>query len=155
MLNLRKFFVGFGLALCAFAFAACGNSGPTYTAPTPGPTCSPGETVQMVYPIPGATGVPDSPQQLVFAVASALPTYNAWLGTSSTTATLQTIATMKTITAAQVPSPAATPSNPNWIYQSVTLASGLSPAGTTWFVWVNDTSSNCTPIGPLGSFTIQ
>jgi hypothetical protein len=157
MLNLRSLFVGLGLALCALAFAACGTSGPTYTAPTPGPTCSPGETVVMVYPIPGATGVPDNPQQFVFVVASPLPNYwNAYVSTSSSGASGNyTLAGMLTIQPSQVPSPAASPSIANPVYQSITLASGLSPSGTTWYVWLNNQNSNCTPLGPLGSFTIQ
>jgi hypothetical protein len=152
MLSLRNLVVGFGIALCAVVFAACGG-GATVAEPTPGPTCSPGETVQMVYPIPGATGVPDNPQQFVFVVATPLPTYNAYFNNANTlSGSVATYAHMNTVTPAQVPSPAASPAIPNPVYQSVTLPYGFSP-GVTIYVWVNDTSSNCTPLGPLGSFT--
>jgi hypothetical protein len=158
MLNLRNLFIGFGLALCAVAFAACGGGGNTVSYPTPGPTCSPGTAVQMIYPIPGATGVPDNPQQFVFAVASPLPnTWNAYLNnTNSYNNGTFTIAGMQTISANQVPSPSATPepqiTNP--YYQSITLAGGFA-SGVTVYVWLNYTQGNCTPLGPLGSFTTQ
>ncbi len=158
MLTLRNLFVVSALATCALAFAACGGNGGVVN-PTPGPTCSPGTTVQMIYPIPGATGVPDAPQQIVFAVASPLPNFwnlyisNASNGNGSVNG--YTNAGMQTITAGQVPSPSATPSFANPVYQSVTLSGALTPAATTWYVWINDTNGNCTPAGPVGSFTTQ
>jgi hypothetical protein len=155
MLNLRNFFVASALATCAIALAACGNDYTT-SAPTPGPTCSPGTTVQMIYPIPGATGVPDNPQQFVFAVASPLPnTWNAYVNNSSSlNGGAYTIAGMQTIQASQIPSPAATPSFSNPVYQSITLAEGFN-SGVTIYVWLNNTNTNCTPAGPLGSFTTK
>jgi len=159
MLNLRNLFVVSALATCALALAACGGGSPGITNPTPGPTCSPGTTVQMIYPIPGATGVPDNPQQIVFAVGTALSTnWNLYISNASNgngTVSGQTPAAFQTISASQVPSPSATPSFANPVYQSVTLSTGLSPSGSTWWVWVNNTSGNCTPMGPVGSFTIQ
>lgn len=153
MLTLRALFVGFGLALCVVVFAACGGTGTTVAEPTLGPTCSPGETVQMVYPIPGATGVPDNPQQFVFVVATPLPTYNAYFNNQNTlNGSIATYARMNTIAPSQVPSPAATPAIPNPVYQSITLSYGFT-SGQTIYVWLNDTSSNCSPLGPLGSFT--
>ncbi len=157
MLNLRNLFVASALGVCAIAFAACGGSGNTITNPTPGPTCSPGTPVQMIYPIPGATGVPDAPQQIAFAVGTALNSnWNVYLSNASNgNGTLggQTVP-LQTITAGQVPSPSATPSFANPVYQSVTLGTSLA-AATTWYVWINNTSGNCTPLGPLGSFTTQ
>jgi hypothetical protein len=153
MLSLRNLLVGIGIALCAVAIAACGGGNAAVVEPTPGPTCSPGETVQMVYPIPGATGVPDNPQQFVFVVATPLPSYNAYFNNSNTlNGSIATYTRMNTITAGQVPAPAATPAIPNPVYQSITLPYGFNSAETI-YVWVNDTSSNCTPLGPLGSFT--
>jgi len=155
---VRNLVFGSAFAVSACAIAACGG-GTTVVTPGPGPTCSPGETVQMVYPIPGATGVPDNPQQIVFAMASPLP--SSWdLAINNSDVlnanTAFTIAGMQTITAGQVPSPSATPAIPNPVYQSVTLASGFT-SGQTIYVWLNDraAANNCTPLGPLGSFTTQ
>ncbi|HTX55612.1 MAG TPA: hypothetical protein VMD47_00775 [Candidatus Acidoferrales bacterium] len=159
MLTPRSFFVFCALATSVFAFAAC-NGGGTVSAPTPGPTCSPGVQYQMLYPIPGATGVPDNPQQLVFAVSSPLPsTWNAYVNnTNSYSNGAYTIAGMETISASQIPSPSATP-NPSIFpttpyYQSITLASGFA-SGQIIYVWLNYSNGNCTPAGPVGSFTTQ
>lgn len=140
----------------AAALAACGGSGTTFTNPTPGPTCAPGENVQMIYPIPGATGVPDAPQQFVFVVASPLPNnWNAYVTFQNSLANgAYTSAGMETITASQVPQPAATPSIANPVYQSITLA-GSFLSGESVYVWLNNLATNCTPVGPLGSFTTK
>lgn len=159
MLNLRNLFVACALATSAVAFVACGGGGSSNINPTPGPTCSPNTTVQMIYPIPGATGVPDAPQQIVFAVGTPLPSiWNLYISNAANaqgTVSGYTGAGFQTITAAQVPSPAATPSFANPVYQSVTLSGPLAPAATTWWIWVNDSAGNCTPLGPVGSFTTQ
>jgi len=157
IMTLRLLFGSFIFAAAA-VLAAC-SSGPSYTVPTPGPTCSPATTVQMIYPVPGATGVPDAPQQIVFAVASPLPSsWNLFLNTADTLNATgyqgYTGAGFETISAGQVPSPSATPSFSNPTYQSVTLAGALVSKATYW-VWVNNTATNCTPSGPLGSFTTQ
>jgi hypothetical protein len=65
-----------------------------------------------------------------------------------------TIAGFETISASQVPSPSATPGITSPVYQSVTLAGGLG-SDKTWWVWANNTVTDCTPLGPLGSFTTQ
>lgn len=156
-MNLRLPLLAFAFALCAIAVAAC-NSNPNfgYSPPPPGPTCSPGETVQMVYPIPGATAVPDNPQQFVFALATPLPSsWNVYLNNTKSLRTgTFTIAGMQTISASQVPSPAASPTVANPTYQSVTLTSGFN-SGETIYVWLNNSATNCTPLGPLGSFTTK
>jgi hypothetical protein len=149
-------------AFAALMAAGCGgNSGGTsFSAPTPGPTCAANENVQMIYPVPGATAVPDNPQQLVFAMPSALPdNWDAYINTSNTYSQSSgglTSAGLETITAAQLPSPHATPNAGNVVYQSITLAGGLS-SGTTYYIWLNNVTNagNCTPLGPLGSFTTQ
>lgn len=155
MVRMRALFVS-ALVGSAALLAACNGGAPSFVSPAPGPTCAPGETVQMIYPIPGATGVPDNPQQLVFALASPLPsTWNAYVNnTNSLNGSLYTIAGMQTISASQIPQPAATPSIANPVYQSITLAQGFS-AQQTIYVWLNDSATTCTPLGPLGSFTTQ
>jgi len=147
-------FVAILAALGTLALAACGGSGgSTFVNPTPGPTCVPGVQYQMIYPIPGATGVPDNPQQIAFAVSAPLAGWNLFLNNANTLSNAAyTIATMQTITAGQVPSPSATPSFPNPVYQSVTLTGGFT-SGQTIYVWLNNLNSNCTAVGPVGSFT--
>ena len=154
MLKRTIFAVG---VLVVIALVACNGGSNTIVTPTPGPTCSPGAQVQMLYPIPGATGVPDNPQQLVFAASSPLPsTYNAVVNNANTLNgnQLPTAATVKVIQASQVPSPSATPSFANPTYESISLLNGFS-AQQTIYVWLNDTASSCTPLGPVGSFTTQ
>ena len=137
------------------ALAACSGGGTTIVAPTPGPTCSPGVTYQMIYPIPGATGVPDNPQQIAFAVSAPLSGWDLYLNNvNSLSGSSYTIATTETISASQVPQPSATPSFANPVYQSVTLAGGFT-SGQTIYVWLNNVNSTCTPLGPVGSFTTQ
>lgn len=143
------------IGLGTLALAACGGSGSTLVGPTPGPTCSPLGQYQMLYPKPGATGVPDNPQQIAFAATTALSGWNLFLNNANTlNNSVTTIATMQTITAGQVPSPSATPSFANPVYQSVTLVGGFS-SGQTIYVWLNNLNTNCTPLGPVGSFTVQ
>ncbi|HEY5340115.1 MAG TPA: hypothetical protein VIK27_03740 [Candidatus Aquilonibacter sp.] len=150
-----RLIAGAAVLACAGLLAACGG-GAAFTAPTPGPTCVPGENVQMIYPIPGATGVPDAPQQFVFAVASPLPNnWNAYVTFQNSLANgVYTNAGMETISASQVPQPAATPSIANPVYQSITLA-GSFLSGQSVYVWLNNGATNCTPLGPLGSFTTK
>lgn len=151
-LRVVSLLVGVG----TLALVACGGGGgTTFVGPTPGPTCAPGVTYQMIYPIPGATAVPDNPQQIAFAVSAALSGWNVVLNNAnSLTNSVGTGAELLTITAGQVPSPSATPSFPSPVYQSVALNGGFS-SGQTIYVWLNNLNSNCTPIGPVGSFTTQ
>jgi hypothetical protein len=161
MVNLRNALLAVPFAFCAIAVAAC-NGGPTYAIATPGPTCQPGGALpqpvspQLVYPKPGATGVPDDVTELVFAVASPLPNaWNAYINTSSSlNGASPTANGMVTISASAVPSPAASPAIPNPVYQSITFVSTLPP-GATIYVWLNNTATACTPLGPLGSFSTQ
>ena len=148
-------FTGVAVGLIVLALAACNGS--SNSTPTVAATCNPGVIYQMVYPIPGATSVPDAPQQIAFAVSSPMPsTYDLVLNNANTLNGNQvmTAANVQTITASQVPQPSASPSIANPSYQSVSLLSSFQPA-TTIFVWLNDTASNCTPLGPVGSFTTQ
>ncbi len=111
----------------------------------------------MIYPIPGATGVPDSPQQFVFVVASPLPNYwNRVVNYRNSLSNGVRVhgAGMQTITAAQVPPP---PPRRRSRIPSI-RASRLSRDSTPMqsvYVWVNNIATNCTPLGPLGSFTTQ
>ena len=156
-MNLRTVLGTALFAICALAVAACGGGGSTYNAPTPGPTCAPGENVQIVYPIPGATGVPDATAQIVVAVASPLPGWNIWFQSSSTYSPYAGYysGAFSTIGPSQVPTPAATPQIANPVYQSASLGNGSFGSGVNVYLWLNNGNSNCTPLGPLGSFTTQ
>jgi len=148
----------FGTAVAALALAACGGGGSSPTPTTP-PLCAiPGGTVQMVYPIPNATAVTDALQQVVFAVSTPLPanTWNAFLSSSTSLNNVfaQTVATAAQISASQVPSPAATPSFANPVYESITFVNAL-PSATAVSIFLNNATSSCTPTGPIGTFTTR
>ncbi|MHB8146526.1 MAG: hypothetical protein ACYDGM_04600 [Vulcanimicrobiaceae bacterium] len=153
----RPLFFGTAAVVLALSLAACGGNGGTSL--TPAPTCVLPSTVQMIYPVPGATAVPDNPQQFVFAESAYLPaSWNAYVNNSNTlNGAIPTAATVQNITASQVPQGAATP-NPSLggtpVYQSISLLNGFTSAQTI-YVWLNDTSSGCSPTGPVGSFTTQ
>lgn len=146
------------LAVSVVLLSACGGGGGSGPTPTPPPACVLPSTVQMIYPLPGSTGVPDNPQQFVFAESAYLPaSWNAYVNNGTTlSGAIPTAATVLDITAGQVPQAAATPS-PSLgtpVYQSISLLNGFT-AGQSISVWLNDTSSSCTPTGPLGTFTTQ
>ena len=156
MLTLRNLVAGLTFASCAVVVAACGGVNNAAAPPTPGPTCSPGETVQMVYPIPGATGVPTNVSEVVFAMPSPLPGY--WGGYVNYGNTLAggayTAYGVQTITAAQVPTPAASPTIANPVYQKIPFAGTFLPDANV-YIWLNNTNSTCTPYGPVGNFSTQ
>jgi hypothetical protein len=147
-----------GAAIAALGLAACGGGGSSSNPPTPPPCGIPGGTAQLLYPIPNATSVPANLQQIVFAVNTALPanTWNAFLSSSQSLNNVfaQTVATAAQISPSQVPSPAATPSFANPIYESITFVNQL-PAATAISIFLNNLSSSCTPTGPIGTFTTQ
>jgi hypothetical protein len=157
--NVRSMLTAAVFACTAIAVAACGGGGgSTYSPPTPGPTCAPPSGVQwqLIYPAPGATKVPDALSELVFAASSPLPSsWGAAVNTSSSlNGSVPTYNGLQTISASQVPTPSATPAFANPVYQAIPLVNSL-PSGATIYVWLNNTASNCTPAGPLGSFQTQ
>ena len=152
----KPYFLIAAAAALTLSIAACGGNGGSSL--TPAAACVLPSTVQMIYPVPGATAVPDNPQQFVFAESAYLPaSWNAYVNTGNTlNGAIPTAATVQNITAAQVPQGAATP-NPSLgtpVYQSISLLNGFTSAQSI-YVWLNDTSSNCSPTGPVGSFTTQ
>lgn len=144
----------FALFACAVSLAACGG-GSNNTPPAPGPTCSPpsGTQFALVYPAPNATAVPDAFGQIIIGTSPALPSsWNVVVATAISPngvggGTVQTAAT-------PLPTPNATPSFANPVYQSSSFSGGTFP-GEVVSVFLNNTSSNCTPLGPVGSFTTQ
>lgn len=144
-------------AAALISLAACNiNSNPA--PPAPGPTCSPPAGVQsaLVYPAPGATAIPDAFGQVIIGSTAALPSsWDVVLTTARSPASLGGVhgGTFQSATP-PFPTPNATPSFSNPVYQSSSFSGGNFP-GEVVQVFLNDTSSNCTPAGPLGSFTTQ
>ena len=139
------------LGAAAVLAAGCGGSNPSNP-----PSCSlpAGTTTVLVYPAPGSTGIPDNFGAVVLGSSKALPlSFDAFVvnNTTNNGVYYNTLGTGPN----PLPSPAATPSFANPVYQ----ASG-NP-GVTWFggssltVYVNDTGSNCVPTQSLGSFHVQ
>jgi hypothetical protein len=135
------------------SFAAC-NSNNNPTPPAPGPTCSPpaGTQVALVYPAPGSTAIPDNLGQIIIGSTAALPSsWNAVTVSPNATVGWGTF----TSVSPPFPTPNATPSFANPVYQSSAI-NGTFASNETVSVYINDTASaNCTPFGPLGSFTTQ
>jgi hypothetical protein len=138
----------------AISIAACNGGGST-NPPAPGPTCKPpaGTQYALVYPAPGATAIPDVFGQIVIGASPALP--SSWNVVVTTALSPGGVGggTFQTATP-PFPSPTASPSFANPTYQSSSFSGGNFP-GEVVNVFLNNTSSNCTPLGPIGSFTTQ
>ena len=107
----------------------------------------------LAYPVPGASGVPDSPGQVVIAASTALP--NSWqVVLQFPYGGLLPEDLLNTVAPAAVPTPYATPSFANPVYQSSGLTSAL-PAATTVNVLLNNQASNCNSFPSVGTFTTQ
>lgn len=135
------------------ALAACnGNSS---NPPAPGPTCSPppGTQTALVYPAPGSTAIPDQFAQVIIGASPALP--------SSWNVVLQTAISPGgvgggrfTTFTGTLPTPNTPPSFANPVFQSSSFGNATFP-GEVVNVFLNNTGTNCTPMGPIGSFTTQ
>jgi hypothetical protein len=147
--------------LPAIGLAACNGSTPNVN-PTPGPTCNPNVTSQLVYPKPGATGVPANLSEIVVAVSSPLPAneYNIQLTNVTNTGNLsQTGNFLNVIPASQLPAGSAPTTITNPTYEAVGLVNSLylnfSP-GTQLQAALNVPTTSCTPLNiPGGTFTLQ
>ena len=137
----------------AAALAACGGNPNTYNSA--GLTCgAPQGTVALAYPAPGATGIPDNFQGVVFASTNGLTSsYEAVVvpAGSSQGTVLAPVATAPS----PLPSPYATPTFANPIYQESASDGYLLPAATQISVYLNDANSNCSAQKLLGTFTSQ
>lgn len=146
-----------GVAAGAALLAACGHvSNPAPAGPTPGPTCSPPSgtaAYSLVYPAPNSTAIPDNFGQIVIATSpSPLPaTWNVVVTTAVSPAGVGGT-TLATATP-PFPQPTAAPSFSNPNYQRSNFSGTFQ--GEVVHVYLNNTASNCTPLGPLGQFTTQ
>lgn len=144
-------------ALAAVALAACNNGYSTpFAGPTPGPTCAPPAGMQyaLVYPAPSSTAIPDNISQVIVGSSAAFP--STWDVTVVTVNTAYPGGLGGAFQPASppFPTPNATPSFSNPVYQSSSL-SGLGVFGSQEVVnvYLNDLGANCSPLGPIGSFT--
>jgi len=135
------------------ALAAC--SGNPYNYNSANLACgAPSGKVALAYPAPGATGIPDNFAGVVFASTNGLTSgYQAVVvpAGSSQGTQLAPVAAAPT----PLPSPYATPSFANPIYQESASDGYILPAATQINVYLNDLNSNCQPEKLLGTFTSQ
>jgi hypothetical protein len=147
-----KQFIILALAAVAVSLAAC-NYGNSTNPPAPGPTCVPpsGTTSALVYPAPGSTAIPDSFGQIIIGSTAALPASWNVVVTTAISPSGVPGGNVASVTP-PFPTPNATPSFPSPVYQSSSFSGDTFP-GEVVSVFLNDTSTNCTPAGPIGSFT--
>jgi hypothetical protein len=152
---MKRLLYLFAFVASAVAVAACGggNSNP----PAPGPTCSPPNGTQsvLVYPAPGATGVVNTTGQVVIGSTAALPvnqTGQNWQIVIVDAVFPGGVAMPGTLQSASppFPSPNTIPSFANPQYQTQSFNTPFA-ANQNVSVYVNNTSSNCTPL-LIGSF---
>jgi hypothetical protein len=152
---MMKRFLFSSVAAAAASIALLAGCNSNNNPPAPGPTCSPpnGTQSQLVYPAPNATAVPDAFGQIIIGSTAALP--NSWNVVAVTALSPSGVGGGRVQNATPpFPTPNATPSFANPVYQSSSFSGGTFP-GEVVTVYLNNTSSNCTPLGPLGSFTTQ
>lgn len=152
MMN-RFVFGGLFASAVALALAGCNNG--SSNPPTPGATCKPpsGTQYALVYPAPNSTAIPDTFGQIIIGASPALPSSWDVVVTTALSPNGAPGGTFKTVTP-PFPQPTASPSFSNPVYQSSSFAGGAFP-GEVVNVFLNNTSTNCTPLGPIGSFTTQ
>jgi hypothetical protein len=143
---MKSLAAGLGILGLGAVLAACNSSS---NSTSPSPTCTiPVSQYQLVYPAPGATAVPDAIQQVIVAANTAFPsTWDATLG--------QVAGGTFAVVQPPFPSPTATPSFANPVFEESTFPNTVLPSQTTVSVYLNDLGSNCLPAGPIGSFTTQ
>ncbi len=157
MLKRTLFAIG---VLIVIALVACSGNNPSVN-PTPGPTCNPNVTSQLVYPAPGATNVPATISEIVVAVSSPLPAneYNLTLTDNANGTAAQTANFFGVISASQLPAGSAQTSISNPTYEAVGLVTSLYanfPPGATLQTALNVPTTSCTPLTiPGGTFTLQ
>jgi hypothetical protein len=135
------------------ALAACSGNPNNYNSANLACGAPTGQ-VALAYPAPGATGIPDNFAGIVFASTNGLTSsYQAVVvpAGSSQGTQLAPIASAPS----PLPSPYATPSFTNPVYQESASDGYILPAATQISVYLNDLNSNCQPEKLLGTFTSQ
>lgn len=150
---IRTIFFSIAAFAAVAAIAGC-NSG-TNNPPAPGPTCSPpaGTQTALVYPAPNSTSIPDQFGQIIIGSSTALP--SSWNVVVATVVSPQGVGGGTVQSAAPpFPTPNATPGFANPVYQSSSFQ-GITFGSEVVRVFLNNTGTNCTPLGPIGQFTTQ
>jgi hypothetical protein len=142
----------FTIVAALVALGGCNSS--STSNPPPPPLCgAPSGPVSLAYPAPGSTGIPDNFSGVIFVSKNGLyNSYQAWLALpgASLPVVLQPVANAPT----PLPSPLATPSYANPIYQMSSSGAVVLPAASKIGVYLNNANSSCTA-SYQGSFTTQ
>lgn len=126
------------LAAGAAILAGCNTS----SNPSPGYCGTPSGPLALAYPAPDSTGIPDNFIGIVFATQPALPSsYQALILPSGASGFVP----FQLVGPAPVPlpSPFATPSFRNPVYQTSASNGFILPAHSLISVYLNDANSNC------------
>lgn len=158
---MKKFAVLTAVAAAAGLLGGCNSSTSPSPAPTLGPACvlPTGVQTALVYPAPGSTVASSSLTRIVIGSTAALDPsrYQVAITDALFPPPNYVIPGQSLQTATPpFPSPNQTPSFSNPQYQSTTLNAPFA-ANQVVSVYINDSKSgnNCTPLGPIGSFTTQ
>jgi hypothetical protein len=138
-------------AIAILAATACSNT--TVTNP---PQCKPPSGVQtvLVYPAPNSTAIPTALPLVVLGSTSALPSGYGALVVNITTQNGYYYNNVG-LPPSPIPTPYATPSFANPVYQASGNPGVTWVSGSTLAVYLNNTRSNCNPTYQLGSFVVQ
>jgi hypothetical protein len=146
--------LGIGLCAAALLLAACnGSSSSGGGAET---QCNPpsGTSTVLVYPAPGSTGIPDNFGLVVLGSSAALPGgYQAYVVNNTTNNAV--VFNVVGVAPNPLPTPYATPTFPNPVYQASGNPGTTFVAGSSITVYLNNAASSCYPTLALGSFTVQ
>ncbi|MGZ3497520.1 MAG: hypothetical protein ACXWNK_11195 [Vulcanimicrobiaceae bacterium] len=135
------------------AVTACGGSSGG-TPPPPSACATPsGLQVALVYPVPNATSVPRTFGGVVIGSTSAFPTsWDAVLVSAVSTAGV--FGGNFTAAPTPLPTPNVLPTFAHPVYQSSSFSGVVFP-GVVVQVFLNNTTTNCVPTGPIAQFTTQ
>lgn len=158
---MKRISVLLALSAAAAVLTGCNSSSTPSPAPTLGPACTLPAGVQtaLVYPAPGSTVSASSVSRIIIGSTTALDSSRYQIAITDALFPppnyLIPGQTLQTATP-PFPSPNQTPSFANPQYQSSTLNQPFA-ASQVVSVYINDSKSgdNCTPYGPIGSFTTQ
>jgi len=142
------------VAAAAVLAAGCGGGGSTGSGGPASCTLPSGTQTVLVYPAPGATGIPDNVPQVVLGSTTALPSgFSAYLVNTTT----QIAFAFDNVGTAPVPipTPNATPSFANPVYQNSANSGVTFSAGNSISVYVDNVNGGCVIPTSLGSFTVQ